>query len=221
MSETQLTKAQTEAVEDLTGHKGLRGTVTTGYFLVPGQDGEPPQRVLCDPIDAFLVSVQHTGTRYLNTCLSDGYGSWAMTDKGKIDSRPEGRGILHTHLGTQTVGRIRRLKKLPVVIPLRHPARVATSWKYYGSPASGDWLERWKLMDLFPDAFFFPMESKPFTRLDAYLGREVTRKEGIIGSIGPYPEKKSMVSMQQYLEDQWAEVEEALATEVGRRFYDV
>ena len=78
-------------------------------------------------------------------------------------------------------------------------------------------------MDEF-DAFFFPLDennltSMPFDELEEYLGRSVSRSSKTAGSIGDYKEKKNLQAMRDFLQEDWALVEEALQTHIGWKFY--
>ena len=77
------------------------------------------------------------------------------------------------------------------------------------------------MMDGFRDAFFFPMETKPFDEFEEYLGHKLNNRDtAVVGTSGDYPEKDSFKSMRAYVgEDEWVCVRAALKTDIGRRFY--
>jgi hypothetical protein len=104
---------------------------------------------------------------------------------------------------------------LPTVIPLRHPALIATSFK---KRKQGGYVKEWMRMCEI-EGFHFPLETKPYDELEEYLGRPVVRDDTVVNSIGEYPEKDSIQSAKAYLGIDWVNVEAMLATPIGQRFY--
>jgi hypothetical protein len=113
-------------------------------------------------------------------------------------------------------------KHLKTVIPLRHPAAIATSWKKReGRPNhKTTWYDQWLNMCEVENAFHFPLETKPFSELEKFTGTRVYHYDQVMASIGDYPEKKDLKTMRDFLGKEWSFVEKALNTNIGRRFYD-
>ena len=133
--------------------------------------------------------------------------------------------VLGLDMGTQAAhirreGAIESVQGYKVVMPLRHPALVAVTFKKRGwAERNGwSWLEQWQRLDDV-QGFFFPIETKPFDDLEAYVGYSVDRIEQPVASLGNYPEKQSLDAAKSYLASEWADVEKALCTNVGSEYY--
>lgn len=161
--------------------------------------------------DAILVpTVKHTGTRYLLSLL--GNSKAKLRNDGEVD-RGSNYNLVHSHFDKRTE-HIRRLSKShKTVIPLRHPAFVAVSWK---KRKQGSFLKEWLNIC---EGFYFPLETKPFDELEDYVGFELNRHQNVLNSIGEYPEKHSLDAARQYLGDLWSDVEVALDTDIAKQFY--
>jgi len=172
-----------------------------------------------------IGSVQHSGTHFIRRAIG---GTCAkLTVKNDVrprDKRKEFQ-MVHAHFDERTDALHHWASGNKVIIPLRHPAAVAVSWKKRPDhrKRTPTFLDQWKRMDEF-DAFFFPLDennltSMPFDELEEYLGRSVSRSSKTAGSIGDYKEKKNLQAMRDFLQEDWALVEEALQTHIGWKFY--
>ena len=163
----------------------------------------------------IVPTVQHSGTHYLLNVIRKPVGKLCLS--GKVKDRY----VIHGHLDKRTEKLLELSKGRRTVIPLRHPALIAVSWKKRG-PArwrTPTFLDQWKRMDEF-DAFFFPLEEKPYKALEEYLRLDVVRVDKRVNSIGDYPERNDLQTARDFLKDDWALVEQALNTKIGSQYYD-
>ena len=130
--------------------------------------------------------------------------------------------LINGHFDVRADTLIEMSKHMKTVIPLRHPALIAVSWKKRPKDINhrGTFLDEWMKMCEVENAFHFPLEIKPFDALEAFTGIEIIRHDKLINSIGNYPEKESLQTAKNFLQDDWALVEIALNTPIGRKFYN-
>jgi hypothetical protein len=99
-------------------------------------------------------------------------------------------GLLHAHFYTAHLQSIRSFSgQYKTVVPLRHPVAVALSWWIRRPNLVKGVKEEWENMRRAlwgRDVFFFPLETKPFDALQAYLGWGVCRIQSREGSRGDY-----------------------------------
>lgn len=172
----------------------------------------------------YVLSVMHSGTRFLWQTL----GVVLHEDLWHISDLPQSNcKAVAAH--TVVDGAIEFAKDYKTVVPLRHPALIAVSWKKRIDNKLGDghlrirkeyfdWLEEWKKLDDV-DAFFFPLETRPYDDLEDFTGFSVNRSVDTRFSIGDYPEKHSIMAAKEYLGDEWSKVVAALNTKIGRQVY--
>ena len=170
--------------------------------------------------DCIIVpSVQHTGMHFLREVLGGRQAKMRFDDLTirYSEKLPRPYEIIHGHFDNRTP----LLKALSdtrkTVIPLRHPMKVAVSWKKRGAEErrTPTFLDQWLRMDEFSNAFFFPLEVKPFTALEKYIGRPVIRTTEIYGAQEyDYPD-----DVEAFLGGDMFLVELALKTKIGKRFY--
>jgi len=137
----------------------------------------------------------------------------AGVKRGKADSV-----LVQAHFDderTETIIDLSRTMK--TVIPLRHPAFVAVSWRKRNED---NFLQQWLRMCWVPQAFYFPLETKPFDELQEYTGVTLNRQVGMVNSLGKYPEKQDLQTARDFLGDEWGDVQTALNSPIGRKFYD-
>jgi hypothetical protein len=167
--------------------------------------------------DQILVpAVQHSGSYYLVHLL--GGVSSKLKQDGMVS--PLGKRVIHGHYDCRHAVIKELSKRIKTVIPVRHPAMIAVSWKKRGPKQwrTDNFLIQWQRMhDI--DGFLFCIEQKPFDRLEEYLGTEVNRTDAVIHSIGDYPEKQNLETARDFLADDWSLVTQALDTPIGRKFY--
>lgn len=167
----------------------------------------------------FSPTIHHSGSNFIRRCIGN-------KPQIKIHGRKRPQilpGMLITaHFRHDTDGAmplyLRLAKRFPTVIPLRHPAMIATSHKKRDPKAGTLWLYKWVQMCQVP-AFHFPIETMPFDELEEYLGRKVRRDRDPVKTIGDYPEKHSLEAARKFLKDDWWAVEAALNTDIGRKYY--
>ena len=70
------------------------------------------------------------------------------------------------------------------------------------------------------EAFYFPLDSKPFRNLAQYTGRELNIHDKALNSLGDYPERKNIKTALAFLEKDVGDVIDALDTPIGRKYYD-
>ena len=158
----------------------------------------------------LLATIKHTGTNYCFSVLNR--ERTRLTRDGLIEHDAD---ILWSHFDIRTPYVLELSKRMKTVIPLRHPARIAISWRKRGQTG---WLKEWMRMGEVEDAFYFPLETKPFDELEEFTGFTLNRHDEVINSIGDYRER-DLVSMGRYLGDEWGDVFTALETPVGRKIY--
>ena len=166
----------------------------------------------------YLWSVRHTGTRFLFDVLGLEYDVNHLHAFELYKAQGKSIRAISSHTSRQRSHDVVRYYK--TVVPLRHPALVATSWKKYDE--DGNWLKEWQKLDALTDVFFFPIEQLPYDALEEFVGFSVNRDVEIKvkrHTMGDYPEKKSIESAKDYLGSQWGSVEMALSSGVGKRFY--
>jgi hypothetical protein len=159
----------------------------------------------------LVTSVKHTGTNYLLSVL--GSEERIRTDRQGKRKSPDADAIW-AHINEPIAKTLST--ELKTVIPLRHPMNVAISWKKRGE--SG-WLDHWMMMDEFTDAFFFPLEAKPFDELQEFTGLDLNRHDKRIRSIGEYPERNDLVAAGYFLGKEWGDVFKALQSTIGSKYY--
>jgi hypothetical protein len=130
--------------------------------------------------------------------------------------------LINAHFDERADTLIEMSKHMKTVIPLRHPALIAVSHKKREGQPRHDipWYIQWDKMCEVENAFHFPLETKPFDELEEFTGMKVKRIDGVIHSIGNYPEKKDLKTMRDFLQKDWDFVEKALKTNIGQRFYN-
>ena len=175
-----------------------------------------------------MPSIQHSGTHFILRTLGGNSAKLKPSDKSRFNTSKliiwprKGYKLLQGHFDYARADTLLRMSRhMKTVIPLRHPALIAVSWKKRG-PArwrSNNFLEQWLKMCEVKDAFYFPLETMPFDELEDFTGLTVNRTDRAFGSIGDYPEKRDLKTARDFLGDDWALVEEALETQVGRKFY--
>lgn len=108
--------------------------------------------------EVALISVPHSGTTFTIRLFTDqGYREMGFVD------RPEGKTLYHGHVEDGApVQHIKEMaKRMPVVVPLRHPYRVAESWIRRRKPVP-DMVARFRLLmkEIVPlGPYFFPVDS--------------------------------------------------------------
>jgi len=177
--------------------------------------------------DCIVIgSVQHSGTYFLTWTVGRNPGRAKIkADNCQIiipnakDGRAQSEYVsIHGHFDHRTELLKELAKTRKMVIPLRHPALIAVSWKARGEDGNRrtpTFLDQWVRMDEFPDAFFFTMEEKPFDDLETYLGRPVNRIKRYVNKM----DYEFPTNVLEYLGDDRHLVEKALQTDVGKRFY--
>jgi len=179
--------------------------------------------------DAILVpTVKHTGTHYILKVLKNNNaklgrcGRVCLSGKRPCMLKDHKYELIHGHFDERADTIIEMSKYMKTVIPLRHPALVAVSWKKRPKDHNHKttFLEEWLKMCEVDNAFHFPLETMPFDKLAEFTGKPVKRTRERIHSIGDYPEKESLKTIQNFLKDDWLLVEQALNTSIGRKFYD-
>jgi hypothetical protein len=157
--------------------------------------------------------------------LGGNYAKLGLDGKVKYRKFPIKKGkpdydLIHGHFDVRGPTLVEASHKMTTVIPLRHPALIATSWKKRG-PArkrTPTFLEQWMYM-CEATGFLFPLETKPFEALADYTNLRVRPLDKVVNSIGDYDEKRDLQAIKNFLGRDWALVEAALDTEIGRRFY--
>lgn len=178
--------------------------------------------------DAILVpTVKHTGTHYLMYLLRGQYAKLLHDGRVCINKKYCNNGthtykLLNGHFDVRADTLIEMSRHMKTVIPLRHPALIAVSWKKRPKDQhhQGTFLDEWMKMCEVENALHFPMETKPFDALEAFTGIQVIRHDTMTNSIGNYPEKENLKTIQNFLKDDWLLVEQALNTSIGRKFYE-
>jgi len=178
--------------------------------------------------DAILIpTVKHTGTHYLIDILHGRYAKLlkdgrVCINKQSCTKKNHNYNLLTAHFDIRADVLIEMSKTMKTVIPLRHPALIAVSWKVRPKDQhhQGTFLDEWLRMCEVENALHFPMETRPFDALKAFTGIDVYRHDKTINSRGNYPEKENLKTMQNFLKDDWLLVEQALTTSIGRKFYD-
>ena len=165
--------------------------------------------------------MQHSGTHFIRNCI--GGRCAKLTVKNDVRPRDKRKPfqLVHAHFDERTDALHHWAIGRKVVIPIRHPAKIAVSWNKRDDhrKRTPTFLDQWVRMDEF-DAFFFPLEEMPFNELEEYLGQSVNRARKPLGTIGNYDEKKNLQAMREFLKDDWELVESALETNIGRKFYN-
>ena len=177
--------------------------------------------------EALLVpTVKHTGTHYIMRVLGYNYAKLLRDGKVCIKKKPCTKhlhtyDIINGHFDERADTLIEMSKHMRTVIPLRHPAFVAVSWKKRPTDINhrGTFLDEWLKMCEVDNAFHFPLETMPFDKLAEFTGMELNRTKQRIHSIGDYPQRKDLQTARNFLQDEWALVEQALDTSIGRKFY--
>jgi hypothetical protein len=167
--------------------------------------------------DVLLPSVQHSGSYYVANVICEGKPSH-LRRNGEIARKKTH--VIHGHYDVRHEVFKELSRRIKTVIPVRHPALIAVSWKKRG-PAqwrTDNFLTQWNRMHEI-DGFLFPIEQKPFDELEDYLGAKVNRLDRVIHSIGEYNEKRDLETARNFLGSEWALVQEALQTPIGRKFY--
>ena len=161
----------------------------------------------------LLPTVKHTGTNYLISVLNREKSKLTLDRKNRIKN--EDADIIWSHFDHRMPHIVELSKRMKTVIPLRHPARIAISWR---KRSQSGWLDQWMRMCQV-EAFHFPMETKPFDELEEFVGFELNRHNDPINTIGDYIEKHVPVEAGYYLGAEWGDVMKALDTNVGRKYY--
>lgn len=156
----------------------------------------------------LLPTVKHTGTNFTLGVLG---GRPTKIDKNGNVQNPWAD-VVMSHFDKRTPHIKEYARHIKTVIPLRHPALVAVSWK---KRKQSGWLAEWLNM-CEVEGFYFPMETKPFDELEEFIGAKVNRLDTVINSIGEYDEKKNLTTARDFLGSDWVDVEIALNTEAGR-----
>ena len=172
---------------------------------------------------AILVpTVKHTGTHFILNAL--GYQYADLVKSGRVRTNisnggeaPHDYDIITGHFDMRADTLIAMSKCMKTVIPLRHPALVAVSWKK--RPDHGSFIDEWLKMCEVENALHFPLETMPFDKLAEFTGMGLNRTRKRIHSIGDYPQRKDLKTARNFLQDEWALVELALNTSIGRKFY--
>ena len=173
-----------------------------------------------------MPTVKHTGTHYIMKVLNYRYAK--LTRDGRISIKKKACNhsteyqLINGHFDCRANTLIEMSKDLKTVIPLRHPALIAVSWKKRPKDIhhQGTFLDEWLKMCEVDNAFHFPLETMPFDELESYTEMTVNRQTEVIHSIGDYPEKKDLQTIQNFLDDDWPLVLAALDTSIGRKFYN-
>ena len=171
-------------------------------------------RKVCGMTERILVaSVRHSGTRTLLSVI--GLPHAKIRANGDIDSGGFDRDVAIAHLDQRTAQLVDMSCNMKTVIPLRHPAMIAVSWKKRDTSkySDGSFLEQWQRIPEMVNPFFFGIKEMPFDDLEDYLQMSVNRKRFCIGSIGDYPEKSDLASAKRFLGDDWWMVEQAMDAE--------
>lgn len=169
--------------------------------------------------DVALPSVQHSGSFYVANVIAKRNPSH-MRQTGEIVRKNRQSHVIHGHYDMRHRVYRELATRIKTVIPVRHPALIAVSWKKRGPKQwrTENFLVQWERMhDI--DGFYFCIEDKPFDELERYLGANVHRTTNVMHSIGDYDEKRSFETAKNFLGKDWGLVQRALDMPIGRKFY--
>lgn len=177
------------------------------------------QKTVYKETDIALPSVQHSASYYVANVI-EGRNPSHMRQTGEIVRKKGNSRVIHGHYDMRHAVYLELSRRIKTVIPVRHPAKIAVSWKKRGPRQwrTENFLVQWERMHEI-DGFHFCIEDKPFDELEQYLGTKVYRTDELIHSIGYYDEKKDFVTAKDFLGKDWALVEKALDMPLGRKFY--
>lgn len=179
--------------------------------------------------DILVPAVKHSASTYLCNVIQEGKPSVLRPNRQLVHKETT---VIHCHPYDDTMHLIHQMAaELPTVIPLRHPAFIAVSWKKRERDRAArqrpplpksmmlrNFLLQWERIHEI-EGFHFCVEQHPFGELEDYLGVTVNHTTNVIHSIGEYDEKRDFVTAKDFLGKDWALVEKALDMPLGRKFY--
>ena len=176
-------------------------------------------RTVYKETDIALPSVQHSASYYVANVIA-GRDPSHMRQNGQIARKNRSSPVIHGHYDMRHAVYLELSRRIKTVIPVRHPALIAVSWKKRGPRQwrTENFLVQWERMHEI-EGFHFCIEEKPFDELERYLGADIHRTTNVMHSIGEYNEKKDFVTAKDFLGKDWALVEKALDMPLGRKFY--